>query len=92
MLDTVELFGGSLGQEADDFGVSALREVGSRAPVTQELRKAAGMIGVLVRNEDGVNVAGGMIKRGEATKSFFAAKTCVDQETSALGFKQCGIA
>lgn len=92
MFDAVELFCGGFGQNANDFRVGSFGEVSSGFPMSEKLRKSAGVVGVFVRNENAVDAFGGFFERGEAAKSFFAAKSGVDEEAGALCFKQCGIA
>lgn len=92
VLDAIELLCGGFGQNAEDFGVSPFGEIGGGAPVSEKLRKTAGVVGVFVGNEDAVDAFGGFFEGGEATKSFLAAKASVDEEAGTLGFQQCGIA
>lgn len=88
----LKFFCGSFGQEAEDFGEGAFREISGGAEVAQELGKSAGMVGVLVGNQNGVNVIGILVECGEAAKGFFPAEPGVHQQASALGFKQRGVA
>ena len=92
VFDAVEFFRGGFRQKAENFGEGAFGEIGRGAKMAQELGASAGMVGVLVRNEDGVHAIGIFVESGETAKSFFAAKSGVDEEASALGFKQRGIA
>ena len=93
VLDAFDFLGGGFGQNAQDFGVRSFREIRGSAPVSEKLRKAARVVRVLVGNENAVDAfGGGIVERGETAKSFFAAKTGVDREAGALGFKQRGVA
>ncbi len=91
MLHALKFFCGSLRQEAENFGEGAFGKIGRGAKMAQELGQSAGMVSVLVRNEDGVHAIGIFVECGEAAKGFFAAEAGVHQETSALGFKQRGV-
>ena len=92
VLDALDFFGDSGGKQADDFAMSRFREICRGAPVAEKLRKAAGMIGVLVRNQDGVEAIRFDAQRSEAAERFLAAKASVDEKARALGFEQRGIA
>lgn len=92
VLDAIQFFRGAFGQEAEHLGESSLRKIGSCPEVAQKLGQSAGMIGVLVGNENGVNAIGIFVESGETAKRFFAAESGVNQEASALGFKQRGVA
>lgn len=91
MLHALQFFRGAFRQETENLGESSLRKIGSCPEVAQKLGESAGMVGVLVRNEDGVHAIGIFVEGGEAAKRFFAAEAGIDEETSALGFKQRGV-
>ena len=92
VFDAIEFFRGGFRQEAENFRVSTFGEIGRGAKVAQELGKSAGVIGVLVGNQNGVDAIGIFVESGETAKGFFAAKSGVNEKTGALGFKQRGIA
>lgn len=92
VFSAVELFGGGFRKVAQDFSVSSFGQIGRGAKMARELRKPAGVIGVLVGDENGVDALGIFVESGETAKSFFAAKSGVDEEAGALGFEQRGIA
>lgn len=91
MLHALKFFRRSFRQEAENFGEGAFGEIGRGAKMAQKLGESAGMVGVLVRNEDGVHAIGIFVESGETAKGFFAAEAGIDEETSALGFKQRGV-
>lgn len=91
MLHAIQFFRGAFRQETENLGESSLRKIGSCPEVAQKLGESAGMVGVLVRNEDGVHAIGIFVESGETAKGFFAAEAGIHEETSALGFKQRGV-
>jgi hypothetical protein len=92
VLDAIDFFGDAGGKEADDFAMRRFGEIGGGAPVAEKLRQAAGVIGMLVGNEDGVEAIGRDAQRGEAAERFLAAEAGVHEKAGALGFEQRGIA
>ena len=72
--------------------MSSFGQISCSVEVATELRKAARMIRVLVRNENGVEAFGISINGGEAAKSFFASESSFEEKGSTIGFEQRGIA
>ena len=56
-------------------------------PQSEHLREAAAVVGVLVGDEDAVEMAGGLFDGGEASKSFALAESGVNEEAGALGLE-----
>ena len=52
------------------------------------MRETVAVIGVFVGDEDGVEAFDVAADRGEARKGFPFAKTSVDKDASAFGFKE----
>jgi len=76
-----------------DFAMRGLGEVGGAIPVAGQLGEAVAMIGVLVGDEDGVDVRGAGAAEGlEAANHFLAAESSVHEESGAARFEQGGIA
>ncbi len=58
----------------------------------RHLRQRAGVIGMFVGNQNGVNAVAGDAQVFEAAVDFFFAEPGIHQETSPLGFEQRGVA
>ncbi len=92
VLDAVDFFRGGFGKNAADFNASAFGEVSGGVEMREKLRKAAGVIGVFMGNENAVEAFGRLAESGEAAESFFAAEAGVNEERSAVGFQKRGVA
>src|SRR5712692_2484506 len=68
------------------------RNVERRLPETEHLREAITVIGVLVGDENAVDVLDGSFDSREAGKRFALAETGVNEEAGPLGLEQCNIA
>ncbi len=92
MLDAVDFFRGGFGKNTADFNASAFGEVSGGVEMREKLRKAAGVIGVFMGNENAVETLGRLAEGGKAAESFFASQAGVNEERSAFGFQQRGVA
>ncbi len=92
VLDAVDFFRGGFRKNATDFNASAFGEVSGGMEMSEKLRKAAGVIGVFMGNENAVETLGRLAEGGKAAESFFASEAGVNEKRSAVGFQQCGIA
>ncbi len=84
---------------AKRFGKNALHgaqggfgDVERGFPETEHLREAVTVVGVLVGDEDAVDVLDASFDSGEARKRFALAETGVDEEAGALGLEQSDVA
>ncbi len=92
VLDAVDFFRGGFRKNAADFNASAFGEVSGGMEMSEKLRKAAGVIGVFMGNENAVETLGRLAEGGKAAESFFASQAGVNEERSAFGFQQRGVA
>ena len=68
-------------------------QVGGTVPFALHLPEAAGMIGMLVGNQDAVDVLGACAAEGfEAPQHFLAAEANVNEESRLPAFEQRGVA
>src|SRR5271156_2217680 len=76
-----------------NFAVRGFGEVGGAFPVAGHLRKGAGVVAVLVGDEDTVNFFGARAAQGfKEPQHFFFADAGVNQESAAPRFEQRGVA
>ena len=76
-----------------DFAMRRLGEVRGAVPEARELRDGAGMVGMLVGDQDGVDALGlRAAQRFKAAQNFLAAQASVNEEGGALGFEQRRVA
>ena len=87
-----QFFCGALRKSPANFAKRRFRQKRGRMPFVADLRKAAGMVGVLVRNQDAVEPFRLDVGRFHPAKEFFAVDAGVHQEAGALGFEQRGVA
>jgi len=93
VLDASGMFRGCVGEHLDDFAVRWLGEVGGTIPLASHLGKAAGVVGMLVSDEDGVDMFGACAAEGfEAAKHFLAAEASVNKEGGEAGLEQRRVA
>lgn len=92
VLHAIDSLSGVAGERANDFAVRQLGQVGSRLPMPEELREAASMIRVFVRDEDAVEAFRLDTQGAQAAQSLLATEAGVNQEARMLGFEQSGIA
>jgi hypothetical protein len=79
--------------QPQDFAMRQLREIGRAFPVARHLRHGAGMIAVLVSDQDGVHVVGTQAaQRFETPQHFLAAKACVNEESGMACLEQRAVA
>jgi len=84
---------GFFGEHLQDFAVGRLGEIRGASPFALHLAQTATVVGVLVGDEDGVDAfRAGAAERFEPPHHFLSAVACVNQESGAPGFEQCGIA
>jgi len=84
---------GIFGVHLHDFAVCRLGEVGGAFPVARELGDGAGMVGMLVGDQDDVNALGlAAAESFKAAKNFLAAEAGIDEEGGAFGFEQRRVA
>jgi len=93
VFDALGSLRGRVGKHFFDFAVRRLGEIGGAIPIAGELREAVAMVGVLVGDENGVDVLGTRAaERFKAANELLAAETGVDEESGAARFEQRGIA
>ena len=91
--DPLELRFWTIRINLQEFEIGWLREIGRALPIARELRETVAMIGMLVRDQDGVDVLGTAAAEGfESAKHFAAAKASVNQESGVFGFEQRAVA
>src|SRR4029077_3572876 len=80
-------------KHSEDFAVCRLGEVCGAIPFALHLPEAARMIGMLVGNQDGVDVLGALAaERFKTPQHFLAAEANVNQESRLPAFEQRGVA
>src|SRR6266576_5943404 len=77
-----------IGQGAVQSVQGGRRDVERRFPEAQHLGEAVAVVGVLVGDEDTVDVVDGSFDSGESGQRFALAKTGVNEEAGTLGLKQ----
>ena len=82
----------ALGQNAVYFGVRGFGEIHRGAPLAEDLREAANMIAMFVRDHDAVESVDQALDCSQPPQRFFFAETRIHQETRPLGFEQRAIA
>ena len=93
MLDALHLLHRAFGIHLQDFAMSRLGEIRRAIEQARQLRDAAGMIGVLVGDQDAVDAIGlRPAERLQAAQQFLLAKSCVDEEGGVLSFEQRAVA
>ena len=92
VLDAIEFSCGGFWENTADFDTSIFGEISGGAEMSNELREAAGVIGMFMGNENAVEAFGRFAESSEAAESFFASKAGIDKERGALGFQQRGVA
>jgi hypothetical protein len=90
--DAAEALAESFGENALKNAHGGLSHVKRTLPQTEDLRKAVAVIGVLVGDEDGVEMIEVRFDRGEASKSFAFTEASVNNDAGAFGFEQGKIA
>jgi hypothetical protein len=79
--------------QSQNFAMGQLREIGWAFPLTRHLRHGAGMIAVLVGDQDGVHALGTLsAERFEAPHHFFAAEAGVNEESGMACLEQRAVA
>ena len=90
--DAAEPLAKSIGKNTLHGIHSWLGDVERGFPESEHLRQAAAMVGVLVRDEDAVEVIDGLFNGGKAGESFAFAESGVNEEAGALGLEQRDVA
>jgi len=90
--DAAKTFAESLGENALKNAHGGLGDEQRSFPETEDLRKTVAMIGVLVSDEDSVEMIEVAFDGGEAGKSFAFTEASVDKDAGAFGFEQGKIA
>ena len=90
--DAAEPLAKSIGKNTLHGIHSWLGHVERGLPQPEHLRQPAAMVGVLVRDEDAVEVINGLFNGGEAGESFAFAESGVNEEASALRLEQRDVA
>ncbi|MGB7467646.1 MAG: hypothetical protein WBW14_32470 [Candidatus Acidiferrum sp.] len=90
--DAAEALAESFGENALENAHGGLSHVKRTLPQTEDLRKTVAVIGVLVGDEDGVEMIEVRFDRGEASKSFAFTEASVNKDAGAFGFEQGKIA
>ncbi len=85
--DTVEALSEGFGKNALHLAQSWLGDVKRRSPDAEHLRQAAAVVGVLVGDEDAVEMIEGFFDGGEAGQGFALAQAGVHEEAGALGLE-----
>lgn len=76
-----------------DFTVRGFGEIGGAVPIARQLREPVAMVGVLVRDKNGVHMLGASAaERFKSPRHFFAPVTCVNEESRAASFEQRRVA
>jgi hypothetical protein len=76
-------------EHPDDFAMRRFGEIRRTTPEARKLCHGIGMVGVLVRDQDGIDAFGQRLgERFKAPLNFLAAQARVDEEGSVPGFEQ----
>jgi hypothetical protein len=92
VFDASQFLVGAFRKRALDFAKCKFGEKRGGTPFVADHGKAAGMIGMLVGNQDAVNAIGFVAGRFEAPKQFLAIDSSVNEETSTIRLEQRGVA
>jgi hypothetical protein len=91
-LDTVESFAESIGKNLLERAHGGLGHIERRFPEGEGLREAVAVIGMLVGDENAVQMVDGSLDGGEAGEGFAFAEAGVNEDAGAFGFKQSDVA
>ncbi len=92
MFDVREALVRRFGDRQHRGALGGRSEENRRPPQSQDLRETANVVGVLVRDDDAVEVVNRMAERFEAAKRFALAEAGVHEEAGILRFEQSDIA
>ena len=90
--DATQALAEGLGENALKNAHGGLGDVKRTLPETEDLRETVAMIGVLVGDEDGVQMIEVGFDGGEAGESFAFTEASVNKDAGAFGFEQSKIA
>jgi len=91
-LHTAQAFAKGVGKNALESGHGGFGDVERSFPEAENLREAVAMIGMLVGDEDSVEMIDVALNGGEAGESFAFAEAGVNEDAGAVGFQQGKIA
>jgi len=93
VLDALHLLHRPFGIHFQDFRMGGLRKIGGAIEQARQLRDPAGMVGVLVGDQDRVDTLGLLpAQRFQAAQQFLLAKSRVNEEGGVLRFEQRAVA
>src|ERR1700733_5040035 len=79
--------------QSQNFAMGQLGQISRTFPFARHLRHGAGMVAMLVGNQDGVHSIGTLAaQRFEAAQHFLAAKTSINEESSMACLEQRAVA
>lgn len=90
--NAMEALAESFGEDAAEGAHGGFGDIERSFPEAENLREAGAVVGVLVGDEDGVEVVELFFDSGEAGEGFALAEARVNEDTGAIGFEQGEVA